>query len=187
MISKWKFSFFPLSSPTRHIQPNANKYLEKYKIGLGKYILRSTPTLNPPMHKVNYFLWRHCLIIGFDIIILNSGWLNTSAIKVSVCLRLITKSGLFVWPLTSFDCHQITKKTAKERLSCPFLLHQYQPLNIYEEKSNRQNHILGDKLFWDEHREQLLQIFGQNFRDRLFTHALVTFLPTVMPEFCRLL
>ena len=56
MISKWKFSFFPLSSPTRHIQPNANKYLEKYKIGLGKYILRSTPTLNPPMHKVNYFL-----------------------------------------------------------------------------------------------------------------------------------
>ena len=87
-----------------------NKYLEKYKIGLGKYILRSTPTLNPPMHKVNYFLWRHCLIIGFDIIILNSGWLNTSAIKVSVCLRLITKSGLFVWPLTSFDFHEITKK-----------------------------------------------------------------------------
>ena len=84
--------------------------------------------------------------MGFDIIILNSGWLNTSAIKVSVCLRLITKSGLFVWPLTSFDFHQITNKLQRQRLSCTFLLHQYQLLNINEEK------VTDKTIYWDINR-----------------------------------
>ena len=39
------------------------------------------------------------------------------------------------------------------------------------EESWRQHHILRDKLFSDEHREQLWLIFAQKFSDRPFTRT----------------
>ena len=75
-----------------------------------------------------------------------------------------------VWSEFNLTFDRIDLKWIKnEKLVSP--KQQLPPESNVTEGGWRQNHILGDKLFSDEHREQLWLIFAQKFSDWAFTRT----------------